>query len=483
MKPVPTFPSPLVEAPKRLRLFANVVVSTLALAAILGLVNYLSIRHFRTWSVSAGSRPVLSSQTLFFLDSMTNDVNVVVFYDRNAPLYGAIKDLLEEYERRNSRLSLELVDNLYLGRVLEMEKKLKLEPGTPPNRIVFESGGRKRIVYESELSEYDYTAMLRQEEVKRKAFRGEQLFTTSIYTVIDPRPVKAYFLQRHNEHDPGSKNDIEGYSSFAGLLTDNSISWAPWETLSQGLPKDCQLLIVAGPTDDLSAEEADRLGEYLNQGGRLFFLCPSGAPTPRRFTQALASWGVELGTDFVPDTNHHFQNQPLILAIGAFADHPAVKSLRSRVLYMPWAKAVRQKSISATGAGAPTVTELAFTGGPSNSGMPANGGVPVIAAVQRGAIQGLASDRGATRLLVAGSSMFLGNVALSQAANRDLASHAVNWLLTRDELLKGIPSRPIHGYRVTLSDTEMTAVRWILLGLLPGVALCFSLITWVRRRA
>ena len=84
--------------------------------------------------------------------------------------------------------------------------------------------------------------------------------------------------------------------------------------------------------------------------------------------------------------------------------------------------------------------------------------------------------------MVTGDSFFLSNQMIDSGANRDFAGHAVNWLLDRTELLAGIGPRAVREYKLNLSQTQMVAVRWALLGGMPGAVLFIGLLVWLRRR-
>jgi hypothetical protein len=81
-----------------------------------------------------------------------------------------------------------------------------------------------------------------------------------------------------------------------------------------------------------------------------------------------------------------------------------------------------------------------------------------------------------------GDSYFLGNEIIENAANRQFATHAINWLLARDDLLVGIPPKPIKEYKVTMTKRQLSAAQWILLAALPGGVLFLGLLVWLRRR-
>jgi hypothetical protein len=110
------------------------------------------------------------------------------------------------------------------------------------------------------------------------------------------------------------------------------------------------------------------------------------------------------------------------------------------------------------------------------------GSIPVMAAVEKGTVQGIGADRGATRIVVVGDSIFLSNQLMEFLANRAFAVLTVNWLLDRSYLMGGIGPRPIREFHLVMSSAQLLMVRWVMLGALPGGVLILGGLVWWRRR-
>ncbi|HEY3148683.1 MAG TPA: hypothetical protein VGJ75_20145, partial [Dongiaceae bacterium] len=91
------------------------------------------------------------------------------------------------------------------------------------------------------------------------------------------------------------------------------------------------------------------------------------------------------------------------------------------------------------------------------------------------------AERGTTRMVVVGESVFLGNQMIDSAANREFAAHTVNWLLDRSYLL-AVPPKPIREFKLAMTESQLAATQWILLAGIPGFVLLMGLAVWVRRR-
>ncbi|NJM54953.1 MAG: DUF4350 domain-containing protein [Verrucomicrobiae bacterium] len=146
--------------------------------------------------------------------------------------------------------------------------------------VIFAQGGRHKVVYDREMSEYDYSGLMAgtTNVVRRTGFLGESLFTAALLAVTDAAEIKAGYLTGHGE--PLLEDDSQsGFKEFAQLLRNKNIALQPVTLLGTNeLPADVRLLVVAGPRDKLEAGELARLDKYLSNGGRLFVLLDSLAP-------------------------------------------------------------------------------------------------------------------------------------------------------------------------------------------------------------
>jgi hypothetical protein len=173
------------------------------------------------------------------------------------------------------------------------------------------------------------------------------------------------------------------------------------------------------------------------------------------------------------------------LVIEDFTRHPVVNPLFQSRLHVILPRMVGQLSVRAQAADAPKVEEIAFSGPRAYiEGEPVGElkPLPLMVAVEKGAVKGVVTERGLTRMIVAGDSIFLGNRQIESAANRDFAGYAANWLLDRTQLLQGLGPRPITEYRLVMGAAQMQTVQWVLLGAMPGAVLLVGGLVWLRRR-
>jgi hypothetical protein len=482
--------SPSFSLGRRWSISLNVLLSVAAVLALVAMVNYLAARHFERLAVSALAQSELSPQTRRILESVTNNVRVTIYYDREEPLYELVSGLLKEYKFANARIAVETIDyNRDAAAAQLIKAKYKL--AADKNLVIFSCNDNKKIVYEKELADLDLEPLIsgRSKEVRRSTFKGELLFTSAIYSVTSPRLLKAYFLSGHGEHLPDSTDQDFGFSKFAGMLKDSNIDWG---IVTNDIPGDCSLLIIAGPQTSLLPQELEKIEAYLNNGGRALILFNYfSMERSTGLEKVLADWGVDVGPRVVMDPLSSTAGRDIVASY--FGRHAISTPMINSGLHMILARPLRKAGRGTHKTDAPNVTELVFTspGGvhteirdgvpyPSPTGIRTN--MPLAVAVEKGKLQGLTAERGTTRLVVIGDSVFWANNMFDNLANHDFAALTVNWLLDRSQLLGSLAPRPIREHRLVMTKSQMSAVQWVLLLGMPGTVLLLGAAVWVQRR-
>ena len=483
---------PSFSARHRWKIAIDVAVRTLLVVSIVVMVNYLATLFYHRFYLSHQRNGGLNSITLAVLHSLTNHISITLFYDKSDDFFPDVRNLLDEYREKNANISYTVVDyNRDPAKAEVVRQKYQLNSPKAKNLFIFECDGRVKVGSGEQLIDYKEKGFNKDKklEIGPVAFRGEQLFTGMILALENPQPLKAYFL--HGDGEPSVLDTGEyGYQAFASVLAQNYISSANLQ-ISPGdeIPMDCALLVVAGPAGEASAipdYELQAIDHYLAQGGCLFALFSFRWIQPASGLEPiLKRWGVSVGADEIRDLKHSSTKAGQDLLVTDFSDHPIVNPLSRSTLQMLLPRPVQSLVNSTTPPGAPTVTELAFSGPEStlvpDTAEPARP-YPLMAAIEQKPVAGVAGVRGNTRIVVTGDSLFLTNFLMPYAANRDFLGYAINWLVDRPQLLKNIGAHPLTEYRLNLSVSQQTQSRWLLLAAIPGSVLLFGGIIWFVRR-
>jgi hypothetical protein len=280
-----------------------------------------------------------------------------------------------------------------------------------------------------------------------------------------------------------SGDELAGYLKLTSILQQNYLRPEPLSLLGTNtVPADCSLLIIAGPRDAIPAAELQKVEHYLNRGGRLLVLFTFASVRKDTGLEAmLARWGVDVGRNVVTDPDNTIRGRDVV--VSRFSQHPLVNSLQHSRLHLTLPRSVGRLKLVAEAADAPRVEEVAFSGprALASGDLVHKAPFPLVVAVEKGTLKDVITERGSTRIVVVGDSVFLANLQLESAANRDFAGNVISWLLERTQLLAGLGPRPVTQYRVVMTRAQMRQARWVLLGAFPGSVLLLGGLVWLRR--
>jgi len=466
----------------------------LSVLAIVVMVNFISHNFFfdRIF-VTSHNRLQLSPRSLALAKSVTNDVKVTLYFDKNDDLYETVSGLLNEYHLANPKIEATTVD--YISSppaALAVRAKYQSYFTAPndKNLVIFDCEGRVKIMPAAGLMESTPERVPNERELEfRKrpvAFKGEMICSAMLLGVTNPKPLQAAYLTGHGEHSLTSDDEQMGYQKFAGTVQMNYVQIRPITLLgTNAIPADTSFLIIAGPKSELPDIELEKIGHYLDEGGRLLVLFDVFSATKNIGLEALlAKWGVAVGHEVISDSENSRNGQDVI--ISHFATHQVVNPLLDSSIQMILPRAVARIDSGTAAADAPNVVELADSGLHSTlvgeTNVPAKP-YPVAVAVERGAVKGVANERGTTRIVVVGDSILFGNQLIDSAANREFLGYALNWLIDRPQLLEGLGPKPVSEFRILMTRTQLKSAYGILLAGLPGAVLLVGFLVWLRRRS
>ncbi len=495
-------PRPSFSPARRWKIGFDMLLRTALVLAVVVMLNYLGAQFFHRFYLSSQTRVALSSRTLTVLATLTNHVDVTLYYDTRDQenFYPNLRALLDEYHAANKNISVHTVD---YTRDAGAAEKLKVQynlpaatdsPNSPPAKdlVIFDQGGKVIVVPGEAIVTHKLEQTAKEDPSQKELqfrnkpvlFNGEIMFTSKLLALAGAQPFKAYFLQGHGESSLSDSGQF-GFTKFGLELAQNYIAVTNLElTTDQPVPLDCNLLIIAAPTAKLADSELQKIDKYLAEGGRLLVLLNyASIERTTGLEPILQRWGVNVLADYIKDPQNSITGQDV--KIREFNPQTFVAPLTQLSLQMILPRPVMKVNWQDPPANAPQVNELALTGATALlAGDPsaAPHRYPVLAAVEQKPVAGVVNRRGNTRIVVAGDSIFLGNYYIDGGANRDFLNYAANWLLDRQELLAGISPQPVKEFRLMLTQKQSQQLDWLLLGALPGGVLFLGWLVWLVRR-
>ncbi len=475
---------------KRALIGGNVLL-VVALAGLLMVVtNYLAVKHRARLDLSPDRYFALSGATLTMLDRLSGPVKATVFLDMNHELFSDIKRLLREYEYASPRFSAEYVDP---HRDIARAKELALQYNVSGSGvIVFHANDKTKLVTASELATFDYAPVLAGRPKAMASFRGEQAFSSAIYSLIQDKKPAVYFLAGHGEHRIDDFGQNAGYSMIGRLLEKGNINVKPLQLAnSPSIPKDCDVLVISGLKRPLTHVEAEIIKKYLDNSGRLLLMADTGLETGLEKT--LEAWGIRLGNDRVVGTTLTGRE----LLVNTYGNHPITEPLKNLTTIFNLPRSVqpvlqaaqpadqsadKPRGVILAACSEEGWAEMSYYQNPPkfDAGVDRQGPVPVAVAVEKGNLP-VDVEIKPTRLVVIGDSTFVSNGALLAGYSPDFFINAINWLLERRDAPTFAPKIPSK-IRLTIDRKRLQAAYLATVVIMPALVALLGLAVSLRRR-
>jgi ABC-type uncharacterized transport system involved in gliding motility auxiliary subunit len=440
----------------------NTTILTVAVIAILGVLNFVGFRHKKTFDLTTEKLYTLSDQTRNIVSSLKQDLTVARF-DKTPN--ATFDDLMAEYKALSPHFKYQFVDP-------QQKPEVAQDFGaTRMGDVVVAYGVRKDHL-----------------DAGAHGQLGEEDVTGAIVKVISDKAKEVCFVTGHGEKSL-SDGSQDGYAQVdAGLKKENYTTKTINLIADNGVPADCSALVIAGPKQGFYPQETAMLGKFLDAGGdALIMVDPATDP---KLDDLLQSWNVAVGNNVVVDASgmgQIFGGGPIIPLVQDFGSSPITKGFQGSMAFFPLARtasiADRSKSIPQTVELLKT-SERSFTIPklePGQKRITFDPKTETMSALSLGvAANRKVGDKDA-RLVVIGNSQFAANPSVGQGRNGDLFFNTIEWL-TQDENLISIRPKSATNRRVTLSEAQSAALHWLNLVLLPGLVIFSGVYIWWKRR-
>jgi ABC-type uncharacterized transport system involved in gliding motility auxiliary subunit len=440
---------------------AYLITYVVVVLAILTAVNWLANRHNRSYDSTANKRFSLSDQTVKVVKGLKQDAKIV-YFDKTSEFTRA-RDLLDRYDNLSTKLSVDFIDP---------DKKptiAKTEGVRSYGTIFVEANGKK-----------EEAKSLTEEEITGALIRALKGGARNVCVVAGS-----------SEHGLADSERL-GFSGAKDLMERNNYKTRSISLLEKPeVPKDCTILVVAGPRFDYVQPAVDAIKAYVESGGRaLLMLDPplklgkDDISDNAALAKLVESWGVTMNKDLVLDASgvgKIFGLGPEVPLVIDYQSHPIVRDMKdvatafplSRSLDVKAASGVTPEKLFATSANSVATSSLT----PPISLNPATDKKGPLTLAAAGSFTTDAKGR----FVAVGGSTWAANYYLPFNGNRDMLMNMMNWLSSDEDLISIRPKEP-EDRRLSLSSAQMRTVFYTSVIFLPLFALAAGLGVWWRRR-
>jgi len=485
----------------------NLVLQAILFTAFFSGLNYLALHYAWRHDLTQHRRHSLSPETRSYLKGLRTEVKIVVTLTEDpeneavAQAFRDVRGLLREYVYATAGNRPSDGSNSYDGRitarfidVFRQRRDAETLGVEQPNTILVISGENRRTVGLEELYRF--------ENREKSAFSGEQALTAAILDVSNPEPAKIYFLLGHGEMRADDADPTRGLSELRDQLRARNFELLGVDLAQKRrIPEDADLLIIAAPQGPYDPFEVELIRSWMTRSppGRLIIMLAPGYN--HGLESLLFDWGLVADDVRIHDDGPSGQNETGDLILRSLSKESPITSLmlaNEIPLRFGTVRAARPDPGRARDAGIdvkPLIATADTAWGERSyrtrqaprfdTGVDLPG--PVVVASSSERVTPPNDDvlpfsvRGG-RVVLFGGADFVANGRLSNVGNIGVFLNAVNWTADRDTQLN-IPSRPIERFQLSLSQDELTRLRYSLLLGVPGAAALFGLIVyWTRRR-
>ncbi len=470
---------------RQLRYGANVALSILGVIGIAVFINVIVVQRFdKRVDLTELRHYSLSEQTKQILKNLNKKVDIIAFFSNETTQLAAYaKEKLELYQRESDLITVSF-KNPNIDPALHQKYNLQFD-GT----VVFDSKDR----------------------IEKVTIVEEQKFTSALLKIIQNKTKKVYFLSGHGEHGVGDTTNNRYWQVKTELEKQN------YEVLSHSLlrepriPKDCNVLVIAGPTKPLVPQEVKIIEKYLAKNGKLLLLLDplpnSAEDVNHELVQLMEKWGVKIGNDLVYDRVNfylllgghnalHLQFEPHDITRYFFQEQIPFVFCRSvtpsddipnHLTVKPIAKTIGPKGVSWA------ETERGADGTFSSNGYTAAadipGPVPIAVAVEEKNDPNIINEKESTptRIVVFGDSDFATDTYFA-TGNPEIPAYAplfpsiINWLTLDKDLIAIAPPDPSGRILRTMNSHQIRLVQITSVFLIPLIVFIAGMVVWWRRR-
>ena len=483
----------------RIRIGLNVVVQIVLILFLVAMVNSFAFKHYARWDFSRDQKYALSDKTKRFLDTLKSKMHITVFFSPNTPISADVQNLLTEYQYAGKgKIDVEHIDpERNLTRARELFDKYKVV--TDESLLVLDYEGRNKTVKASEMADIDQSGMSFGEGPRVAAFKGEQVITSAMIDLVEGKKKTLGYVTGHKE--PALTESTSPITVLKTFIENENIKFEELNLLDlPAIPADVKAVMIVGPQYDFSDREMKLLRDFWDKQGRILLLLDPAAKTPK-LRGFLNEIGVKANDDrLMVFLRTGIEELALTRDVQArfLGDSPVTKRLADvQALFLGGTSSltlepdrvraanIRLEPLIQAEKGYFAETDYNTdnqvklqTDAKQNS----NVALTIGAAVEKGGSADQRVQMNSPRLVVVSNATFVQDNAITQdQQGLDFISGAVNWLLSREQLIGIAPKIP-KPLMFSLSEEALRRLRWIVLVFMPLVPAVIGTIVWWQRR-
>lgn len=455
----------------------GMIAVVLVIAVFLNLAVSSLPDSYTTVDVTSQKLYSLTATTKKMLKELSEDVTIYVINAENNQ-DTLVGKTLESYADLSDHIEV-----VYKDPVVSPDFYKEYTDSISINSLIVECGDRFQVINYSDLYAYDFNSSTYQQTVS--GYDAEGLLTSAIAYVTGENTSAVYRLEGYGEQtlEPAFSDGVKKENVVLENLT---------LLTSEGVPENATGVMILSPTNDLNEDDAQKLIDYLNRGGKIFLSTSYKehfSEEMPNLTKVLNYFGLSIGDGLIVEQDESMMYQsPLYLLPEVEAD-----SLTQNVfgktydfVMMPYTQPILIDETEGV-----TVTQLLSTSqsaysktGLNESGelKKADGDPEGPFAVGVHAEKALDSEKTA-EIIVYSSDMLFTEVSnrYTMDNNLTLFTNAMSTMAGKTESIS-IPVKSYQAEVVTVPMASSVRLAVLFMGIIPAASLIIGIVIWVRRK-
>lgn len=285
----------------------GMIVIMCAICVVVNLVLTALPAKYTSIDCSATKLYSLTSDTKDRVSKLDEDITIYVLNSKKSK-DAKIDETINRYKDLLSHIKVKYVDPATSPKFYQ--DYTDTTPTT--NSLIIESKNRSKVIDYNDIYEYDSSSYYYgyQSQSSITGYDAEGQITSAIeYVTMDADELPViYQITGHNETEIGS--------NFQSVVSKANANLKSLELFNEEkVPEDATAIIINSPTVDFNEEDAKKVIDYLNGGGKALIIgCYAYNDELTNFNKILAAYNVSFKTGVVAenDSSKYYQN-PLYL--------------------------------------------------------------------------------------------------------------------------------------------------------------------------
>lgn len=286
---------------------AGMIVIMCAICVVVNLVVTALPAKYTSIDCSATKLYSLTNDTKDRVSKLDEDITIYVLNSKKSK-DAKIDETINRYKDLSSHIKVKYVDPAISPKFYQ--DYTDTTPTT--NSLIIESKNRSKVIDYNDIYEYDSSSYYYgyQSQSSITGYDAEGQITSAIeYVTMDADELPViYQITGHNETEIGS--------NFQNVVSKANANLKSLELFNEEkVPEDATAIIINSPTVDFNEEDAQKVIDYLNGGGKAMIIgCYAYNDELTNFNKILAAYNVSFKTGVVAenDSSKYYQN-PLYL--------------------------------------------------------------------------------------------------------------------------------------------------------------------------